>query len=125
MLLKKRLAREIIVQLYTEAEAGDAAARFERIHQRREIPEEINECRVSFDAMRSGNCGEVDLPCLMVAVGLAASKGEAKRLIQQGGVSIEGEKVAGERAPLKSGCVIKAGKRRFARVIDSDILGAS
>ena len=125
MLLKKRLAREIIGQLYTAAQAAEAEAAFERIHQRRELPEEINECRVSFNAMRTGGCGEVDLPCLMVVTGLAASKGEAKRLILQGAVSIEGEKVAGEKMPLKSGCVIKAGKRKFARVVDSDILGAS
>ncbi len=125
MLLKKRLAREIIVQLYTKADSAEAEATFERIHQRREIPEEVPECRVSFDAIKTGDCGEVDLPCLMVATGLASSKGEAKRLIQQGGVSIEGEKITGEKATLKSGCVIKAGKRRFARVVDSDILGAS
>jgi tyrosyl-tRNA synthetase len=125
MLLKKRLAHEIIIQLYSTADAADAQAAFERIHQRREIPEEIAECKVSFNAMRSGDCEEVDIPCLLIATGLAASKGEAKRLIQQGGVSIEGEKLAGEKAHLKSGCVIKAGKRRFARVFDSDILGAS
>ncbi|MEN8615040.1 tyrosine--tRNA ligase [Dehalogenimonas sp. THU2] len=125
MLLKKRLAREILLQLYTEDEAADAAAQFERVHQRRELPEEIAECRVSFNAMRTGDCDEIDLPCLMLATGLAASKGEAKRLIAQGGVSIEGEKVTSEKAALASGCVVKAGKRRFARVIDSDILKAS
>ncbi len=125
MILKKRLAKEIIAQLYTKDDATGAELSFERIHQHREVPEEIPECRVSFGAMKSGDCSEVDLPCLMVATGLAASKGEAKRLIQQGGVSIEGEKITGEKASLKSGCIIKAGKRRFARVVDSDILGAS
>ncbi len=125
MLLKKRLAREIIKQLFTESDAADAEIAFERVHQRRELPEEVNECMVSFSAMKSGDCDDIDLPCLMVATGLAASKGEAKRLIQQGGVSLEGEKVTSEKAQLKSGCVLKAGKRRFARIINSDIISAS
>ena len=125
MLLKKRLAREILSQLYSESETSDAEAHFEKVHQRRELPEEIVECRVSFASLRTGNCDDVDLPCLLVTTGLATSKGEAKRLIAQGGVSIEGEKVNAEKVPVSSGCVIKAGKRRFARVVDSDILSAS
>lgn len=125
MLFKKRLAREIIVQLYSQSDADGAELAFERVHQRRELPAEVPECRVSFGSMMTGECSEIDLPCLMVVAGLAASKGEARRLIQQGGVSIEGEKMIGEKVSLKSGCVIKAGKRKFARVVDSDILGAS
>ncbi|APV44297.1 tyrosyl-tRNA synthetase [Dehalogenimonas formicexedens] len=125
MLLKKRLAREIINQLYNQSEAADAEIAFERVHQRREMPEEISECKVSFEAMKSGDCEDIDLPCLMVATGLAASKGEAKRLIQQGGVSLEGEKVTSEKARITSGCVLKAGKRKFARIINTDIISAS
>ncbi|KTB48482.1 tyrosyl-tRNA synthetase [Dehalogenimonas alkenigignens] len=125
MLLKKRIALEIVSQLYSASDAGGAELAFERVHQRRELPAEVPECQVSFRSMRAGDCTQIDLPCLLVVAGLAGSKSEAKRLIEQGGVSVEGEKVTGEKVTLRSGCVIKAGKRKFTRVVDTDILGAS
>jgi tyrosyl-tRNA synthetase len=120
MRLKKRLAQEILLQLYTEAEAREAAEHFERVHQRRELPTEIAEYRVSFSSLISADDSNVDIPSLLVSCGLIGSKSEAKRLISQGGVAIEGEKIKVDKASLTNGCVIKAGKRGFIRIINAD-----
>ena len=61
-----------------------------------------------------------DLSKLLVSTGQAKSRSEANRLIAQGAVSIDGEKVTDKTIEVKSGCVVRAGKRRFARVIDTD-----
>ena len=63
--------------------------------------------------------GHARVTALLVAAGLAPSSGEAKRLIAQGGVSIDGEKVTDPAATVlvQSGQVVKVGKNRFARLI--------
>ncbi|MBA7571841.1 Tyrosine--tRNA ligase [subsurface metagenome] len=124
MMLKKRLAREIITQLYDPKAAADAEEHFERTVQRKEVPDEIAECRLSFKELCPPNISVgIDLSKLLVATGQAKSRSEANRLIAQGAVSIDGEKITGNIIEVKSGCVIRAGKRRFARVIDTDITG--
>jgi len=55
-----------------------------------------------------------------VAAGLAKSRSEANRLISQGAVEIDGEKVTGDNASLKSGSIVKVGKHRFAKIINTD-----
>jgi len=122
MTLKKRLAREIITQLYDLKTTAHAEEHFERTVQRKEIPEEIAECRLSFRELcpPSVKVG-IDLSKLLVATGQAKSRAEANRLIAQGAVSIDGEKVIGNIIEIQSGCVVRAGKRRFARVIDIDV----
>ena len=114
MVLKKRLAREIIAQLYDQEAAAEAEGHFERTVQRKEVPEEIKEYRVTLTA-------STDLRGVLVVTGLAKSRSEANRLIAQGAVSIDGEKVTSNITPVKSGSIIRVGKRRFAKVIDSDI----
>ncbi len=119
MMLKKRLAREIITQLYDSKAAGDAEGHFERTVQQKEMPDEIAECRLSFKELcPSGS--EIDISRLLVATGLAKSRSEASRLIKQGAVSIDGDKTSTSTATIKSGCIIKVGKRRFARIINQD-----
>jgi tyrosyl-tRNA synthetase len=122
MTLKKRLAREIIAQLYDQKAATDAEGHFERTVQRKEAPDEIAECRLSFSELcpPSVKVG-IDLSKLLVATGQAKSRSEANRLIAQGAVSIDGEKASGSIIEIKSGCIVRAGKRRFARVIDIDV----
>jgi tyrosyl-tRNA synthetase len=120
MMLKKRLAREIIAQLYDQKAAAEAEAHFERTVQNKEMPDEIPECRLSFKELRPQQGGEIDISRLLVAAGLAKSRSEANRLISQGAVSIDGEKVVSNISPVKSGNIIKLGKRRFARVINKD-----
>ena len=113
MLLKKRLGRELVTQLYDQKAAAGAEEHFEKVFQQREMPEEIAEYQFSL-------AGEVDLRNVMVEAQLAKSRSEAHRLITQGAVSIDGEKITSNIAPLKSGSIIKVGKRHFAKVINTD-----
>jgi tyrosyl-tRNA synthetase len=114
MMLKKRLAREIIVQLYDQKTAAEAEEHFERTVQKKEVPEEIKEYRVTLTE-------SIDLRGVLVVTGLAKSRSEANRLIAQGAVSIDGKKISSNIATVNSGSIIKVGKRRFAKVIDTDI----
>ena len=122
MTLKKRLAREIIAQLYSQEAAAEAEEHFEKTVQRKEAPEEIAEFRLSFKSLSLPQAGVsgIDISKLLIATAQAKSRSEANRLIAQGAVSIDGEKVTSNIAPLKSGSIIKVGKRRFARVINTD-----
>ena len=113
MLLKKRLGRELVSHLYDQKAAAEAEEHFEKVFQQREMPEEIAEYQFSL-------AGEVDLRNVMVEAQLAKSRSEAHRLIAQGAVSIDGEKITSNIAPLKSGSIIKVGKRHFARVVNTD-----
>lgn len=114
---KKRLAREIIT-LYHGAEAAQAADdEFERVHKQHEDPEDMPEVAVPDDICDAA--GHARVTALLVAVGLALSSSDAKRLVAQGGVSIDGEKVADPAATIlvQSGQVVKVGRNRFARLI--------
>ena len=133
MTLKKRLAREIVTQLYNQKSAGEAEEHFARVIQQKEEPEDIKTCFISLSKEMSSQAGEVggiDYSRLLVETGLCASRSEANRLIAQGGTAIAGETVTSRIVPLEKfqtvdpteGTVIKAGKRRFAKVINTDTL---
>jgi len=113
MELKKRLARELVTQLHSQKAANEAEAHFARVVQKKEVPEEIKEYHITLNAA-------IGLRDVLVETHLARSRSEANRLIEQGAVSIDGEKVASNIAPVKSGSIIKVGKRRFAKVINTD-----
>ena len=113
MTVKKRLAKEIVAQLYSQKAATEAEEHFVKIFQRREAPEEIKEYHVD---LRAG----ISLRDVLVEINLAKSRSEANRLIAQGAVSIDGEKISDNIATVKSGSIIKVGKRRFARLIEAD-----
>ncbi len=114
---KKRLAREIIA-LYHGPEAGQAADdEFERVHKEHQIPDEMPEIDVPADLCDAE--GRARVAALLVAAGLAASSGEAKRLVSQGGVSLDGEKVTdpAQLVTVSTGQVLKVGRNRFARLV--------
>jgi tyrosyl-tRNA synthetase len=120
MNLKKRLAREIIGQLYDKKAASEAESHFEKTVQQKEMPDEIAECRLSFKEFCPQGSSDIDVSRLLVAAGLAKSRSEASRLVAQGAVSIDGEKITTNVATIKSGCILKVGKRRFAKITDKD-----
>ncbi len=125
MVIKKRLAREIVGQLYTEVAATESEGHFERVVQKKEIPEEIREQYISFNKMTSkrDNKGFIDVSQLLVETGLTQSRSEANRLVYQGGTVIADEVVNSRMWPIEkvqSGTVIQVGKRRFVRVINTD-----
>ena len=109
MELKKRLAREIIVQLYDAKAADEAAAHFARVVQNKEIPADIPEVACPE--------GPADIRKLLTECGLAPSASEAVRLIKAGAVEIDGKKVTDFKTEIKDGSIIKVGKRRFAKII--------
>jgi len=113
--LKKRLAREIVGQLYDAKAASEAEKHFAQIFQKREVPEEIPEYRLPLSE-------STDIRELLVTAHLVKSRSEANRLIVQGAVSIDGKKITGNLATVKSGSIIKVGKRRFARVVNTDTI---
>jgi len=106
-----------VTQLYDQKAATEAEQHFARVFQKREVPEEIKEYHIT---LRAG----IGLRDILVEAHLAKSRSEAGRLIEQGAVSIDGEKVTSYTATVKSGSVIKVGKHRFAKVINSDILNS-
>lgn len=112
MSLKHRLARSIVSRVHDEASAEAAEDEFRKVVQRKEMPDDIPEVSVGL-AGREG----IKVFELLVEAGLAASKSEARRLAQQGGVSIDQERVNDPTALVDSGeHVVQVGKRRFARV---------
>jgi tyrosyl-tRNA synthetase len=114
---KRRMAREVVALYHGEAEAGAAEERFDRQFVRHEVPDEVTEVRIPPDAERDGG---VLVARLLVAAGLAASNSEARRLLAQGGVRLDGEPVTGPEATLPvgelRGRVLQVGRRRFARI---------
>ena len=118
--LKRALAANI-VDLYHGAGAGEAAsAAFDAQFKRAEVPDDVPEFPAS--VVEVNDEGKVYLGKLLVKVGIAASAGEARRLVDGGGVKINGEAVAAkcynvDPSLLGAGTVLQSGKRRWARLV--------
>jgi tyrosyl-tRNA synthetase len=114
---KRRLAREIVARYHDADAARVVEERFDRVHREHEIPEEVSEAPIPPAAVTDGR---VWLPRLLAATGLAASNADARRLIEQGGVRIDGRPVTdpdAEFAPADlTGRVLQVGRRRFLRL---------
>jgi tyrosyl-tRNA synthetase len=110
--VKFGFAKEIVGRFHGPAAAESAAAGFEARFKRDEIPEDIRE--VSLKAQGDG----LGLARLLKEAGLTASTSEALRMIEQGGVGIDGEMVTDKAHTLDRGkrVVVQVGKRKFARV---------
>lgn len=120
---KKRLAKEITTQLYSRESAVKAEDYFTRTVQKRELPDDIPSYVIPLTDFlsRSSENGipSYDVSRIIVATGQASSRSEALRLIEQGAVSIDGTKVPANSTLVRHGAIIKVGKRRFARILDS------
>ena len=110
--LKHEIAGRVVTRFHDAAAAKEARAHFERVVQRRETPDEIPEVEV---AGGSDGAGLLDL--LRGELGIA-SNSEARRLVAQGAVQIDGERVSDATLRLAPGgpYLVKAGKRKFARI---------
>ncbi len=108
--LKVSLAKLIITDFHSNEDAQKAEADFVARFVKKEIPDEIEEMQVV--------ASNYKLAELLVQTNLAASKGEARRLIEQGGVKIGGEKASNVAAEiqLKDEILLQVGKRKFLRV---------
>jgi len=103
MLLKKRLAKEIVTQLHGAEAAREAEEHFTKVFQKREAPEEMPEAR-------SG-----ELLQMLVDKGIVKSKSEGRRLIAQGAVDIDGKKATNPNEIVPKGSIIKVGKRDYLK----------
>ena len=113
--VKDAMAQAVIARFYDEGAASQASEEFVRLFKKKEIPDDMPEVCIP---MSERDEGKIGLLTLLVKAGMAASNGEARRLVQQGGVSVADEKVTDPRAMLEipDGTIVKAGKRRFARI---------
>lgn len=108
--VKDQLAQEVVARFIGEEEAKHASEEFIRVFAQKALPDDIPEVVVPAE--------ETGLLSLMVLAGLAKSNGEARRLVKQGAVRINDEKISDERAQIvpEEGMVIRSGKRGFAKV---------
>jgi tyrosyl-tRNA synthetase len=109
---KKALGRELVARFHGEAQARRAEEEFLHQFKQKEVPEDIETVRFA--------SGDPIWVCrLLSEAGLVSSNGEARRLIQQGGVKIDGEKINDpeREVPAAGEVILQAGKRRFARII--------
>lgn len=117
---KRALARGI-VERFHDASAGEAAeAAFDRVHVQREAPEEMPEVKLEEFEDNGAEDGQVHMPAL-IAGAFGISSSEARRLLGQGGVKLDGQGFDGERLDVPrselEGKVLQVGKRRFARLL--------
>jgi tyrosyl-tRNA synthetase len=111
--LKVRLGQEIVRSFYGDETATEAYERFQTMFVKKEAPEDMQECIVA-------SRDPIQLTNFIVEQNLAPSKNEARRLIEGGGVSVDGEKVIDQKAtflPKPEGTILKIGKRRFLKVL--------
>ena len=107
---KAKLAWTITTQYHGEEQAPNAQKEFDRVFSKKELPEEMPEFRTKQKEW---------LPVeLIFKAGLVSSKNEGRRLLAQGGVELNGEKISEQqKISIDKEIVIKAGKRKFCKII--------
>ena len=111
--LKAKLAQTITALYHGEKAAAAAKEEFEKVFKEKELPTDILEVNISEK--------EIELTELLVQLALASSKGEARRLVEQGGVKIAGvvQNNWNKKIPVQKGMVVQVGPRRFVKVASS------
>jgi tyrosyl-tRNA synthetase len=133
---KMRLAREVVAQFHGEAAAQEADEGFVRVFREREAPtfhvlargeahlrapgQEMGEGTLQFANALAVAKGKHSLPYLMQQSGLVSSRSEARRLIEQGAVEVNGRQFTTHVVDLKPGDVIRIGKHRFLQIVEPD-----
>jgi tyrosyl-tRNA synthetase len=110
--VKVLLAQEIVARFHTQKAAEEALAEFEARFQKGVLPEDMPEISVASTG------GLIAIANLLKQAGLVASTSEALRMIDQGGVKLDGDKVVDKALQIKAGAVVVAqvGKRKFGRI---------
>ena len=111
--VKQQLARELTARFHGREAAERAAASFDRVFKQHELPEDMPEITLPAGGE------ELWLPRLLTEAGLVKGTGEARRMIKQQAVSVNGEKVVDvdTTMPAAGEVLLKVGKRRFCRVL--------
>jgi len=110
--MKRRLARELVTLYHSREAARLAEEEFDRIFVKKDLPDELPECTVSAEG------GTIGIIKLLTEAGLVSSNSEARRMVDQGAVSVDGSRIVDPNAliNLERSAIVKVGKRRFARV---------
>jgi len=108
--VKMELAREIVGIFHSDAAAAEAEEQFKRVFQERELPQDMPEFALA---------APTDIVNLLVQAKLAPSKSEARRLVEQNGVKLDGQTVEGIEAVVETSAprVLQVGKRKFVRLV--------
>ena len=110
--LKRQLARTFVRMYYDELASKNAEDEFDKIFIKKDVPDEIPEFNLSAFS------GQINIMDLIVEVKFAPSKSEARRLVLQGGVSIDSKKIndINTSINIKNGQILKVGKRKFVKL---------
>jgi tyrosyl-tRNA synthetase len=107
---KVNLAQLMVKKFHGSSAADAAAQHFNSVFSKKEIPDEMEDFALP-------NSNGMDIVELLLAANLAESKNEARRLLEQGGVQLDGRKISlGEKISISKPQVLKVGKRRFKRL---------
>ena len=111
--IKRSLAKKLVELYHSQDAAVEAEKEFDNIFVKKGLPDEITEFRLDSDL------NELDILELIVKVGFAPSRGEARRLVSQGGVTIDNEKITDikQMVKLQGTKILKVGKRNFIKLI--------
>ena len=111
--IKRALARKLVEMYHSKDAALEAEKEFDNIFVKKGLPDEVPEYKV--EGMK-----EIELLELIVMTGSAPTKSEARRLLQQGGVTIDGEKIEDLKFVVKldNPFILKVGKRKFYKIIN-------
>ncbi|MGH8068437.1 MAG: tyrosine--tRNA ligase [Candidatus Entotheonellia bacterium] len=122
--VKMALAREMVTRFYNGAVAEEAEREFQRMFQGGGLPDDVDEPLVRLSGQDSE---QIWIVALLVQAGLVPSNSEARRLIQQGAVRVDGERVSDANARLTAGesHLLQVGRRRFARIRPENVVRLS
>lgn len=111
--VKRSLARKLVEMYHSKDDAVNAETEFDNIFVKKGLPDEIPDFNID------DTISEIDILELITKVGFAPSKGEARRLVQQGGVTVDGEKITDFKAIISvaNNRLLKVGKRNFINII--------
>ena len=114
--VKRRLARTLVTMYHSDEAAQNAQEEFDRIFVKKDIPDEIPETSIHTEN------GSVGIVKLLTDTKLVTSNSEARRMIEQGGVSVNGVKIENEKAviAINDGVILKVGKRKFVKAIKAE-----
>ena len=112
---KQKLARLLTAQFHGAAAADTAQQGFDKGVRKNELPTEIPEYKVPAALLKEG---KVAIAVLLTESKLCPSKSEARRLVEQGGVELDGQRLTDPQGAvsIKSGAILKAGKRQFLKL---------
>ncbi len=104
---KLQLGQEIVSQFYSKEKASQSRQEFEKIFSKGDVPENIIEYKIA--------AADEKIIDILLKNNLVASKSEARRLMVQGGLTMDGQRITDEHWQVKQG-IVKVGKRRFLRI---------